>query len=1141
MAELSSHYWEPIDKDYNDNKSHILKGIKINPMKKYFFLYLFFTIVISSNADNLIINEIQVANIDRFIDPSYNYGGWIEIYNPNSQSISLSGMKVRHTDSNNLVETYTLTSDHGSVAAKGYSCLWFDHNSQDGYYGPYAKTQIRYKLDADGGKIELLNSSGTVLSSVSYPAAIARCSYLRKTDGSTEWSFTSEPTPGKTNNNTSFATKRLDAPKVSTDARVFTSSFSFQVTIPQQATLYYSTDGSTPIPGKSAISQDGNFTVKETIIYRFLLAREGYLNSKVVTRTFIKNTAGYTLPIVSVSTHPDNLFDNKIGVYVRGTNGRVDHASGTKANQNMDWERPVNFEYIVPDKSSSYKTEINQEVSFKIFGGWSRFEAGNDEWEERPSFKLKAEKQYEGINEIPYPIFSSKPHIKLKSILVRNGGQNQSSKIKDASIQELVRTSGFYVDGQAWQPTHVFLNGKYLGMLNLREESNKRFAYSNYGIDSEEIDQWENNLIINEGNNKKFTQWLDLCNQLAKKPSDQTIWEKIKELVDIDEFCNYFALETFIGNGDWFNNSKFNNIKWFCSRNDRGKFHFVLFDTDIAFNDDGLLSKLLNDGKNKFSKAFTNMLLYEPFQKQFIDAISIIYGSIFSEQRVRTIINKMVNQVEPALSIEGLSAIPQSNVLIKKITNPTVYTDGFFSIFKKNFHLSSEYDIKLSAPSAIGHRFLLNGQEIPTGEFDGKLFAPIKLTAIAPAGYQFDSWVVDGKALSQDSILNFSELKNAGTYSISARFKANPQKKTPPVRINEVSAGNDIYINDYGKKEDFIELYNTTDKDINLAGCFLSDKAENPLKYKISGGTKNANTIIPAHGYKIVWCDKKEPDTQLHASFKLDNADGAFISITAADGSWSDHLEYKAQDRWYTFGRYPDGGDDVALLRRPTIDNPNHICYDTELWPYNSNFEDPKISTYKLSISEVGWGTICVPFAFSVPKGLIIYTVEDLMSDGCHLSLKQVSAPAANKPYLVQGPTGNYTLSGTYVKGDNSKTDYLANGLLRGVLSDTFAPAESYVLQCQENAIGFYHVSRNNDISILAHHAYLKTTKSKAAIIHLPEDPSDIDYISNISDEQTIIYNLSGKQIKNIHSSGIYLLRSADGSCQRIQINPSNK
>ncbi len=38
---------------------------------------------------SLIINEIQSCNIDMFVDPSFNYGGWIEIYNPTDKAVSL--------------------------------------------------------------------------------------------------------------------------------------------------------------------------------------------------------------------------------------------------------------------------------------------------------------------------------------------------------------------------------------------------------------------------------------------------------------------------------------------------------------------------------------------------------------------------------------------------------------------------------------------------------------------------------------------------------------------------------------------------------------------------------------------------------------------------------------------------------------------------------------------------------------------------------------------------------------------------------------------------------------------------------------------------------------------------------------------
>lgn len=1081
---------------------------------------------------NLVINEIQVANIDCFIDPSYNYGGWIELYNSGSQKVNLAGMKVRHIDSNNLVDIHTLTADHGSVAAKGYACLWFDHNSQDGYYGTNANKQIRYKLDIDGGTIELIDADNSVICSVSYPAAIARCSYLRQTDGGVDWAYTSEPTPKATNNNTTFATQRLEAPVIDTESKVFSTAFSFKVTIPEHTKLYYTTDGSTPISGKSKTSQDGIFTIKETSVYRFLLAREGYLNSQVITRSFIHNTEGYYLPIVSISTHPDNLFDNTIGVYVRGTNGRIANDSGTKANQNMDWERPVNFEYLVPNQNNEYSIKINQEVTLKIFGGYSRFLGGNEDWDTRSSFKLKAEKQYEGINELSYPFFASKPHIKQKSILVRNGGQDQRGRLRDAGVQEIIRTSGLYIDTQAWQPTHVFLNGKYLGALNLREESNKRYAYSNYGIDTEEIDQWEGDVTINEGDANQLNKWFDLCNQLAKKPTDETIWQKIENLIDIDEFCNYMAVESYIGNRDWFHSGKFKNIKGFCSRNDNGKIHFVLFDTDGNFGDTDLITQILETGTSKIAKAFINMLKYKPFKKQFIDTYCLINGSIFEKSRTETILDAMAGITENAMQMEGGSSKFTASVLKARIGDVTTRRPNLKNSLKKTFNLPEEYNIKLTSTNTDHHHFLLNGQEIPTGKFDGYMFAPIVLTSIAPTGFQFESWKVDGKVFSTDSILKFSDLKDAGNYTITAQFRAIDNTKKAPVLINEVSAGNDIFVNEYWKKADFIELYNTTSKDIDLEGCYLSDNINKPQKYKITSGNQKVNTIIPAYGYKIVWCDKKDTESQLHADFKLENTNDAYISITATDGSWSDFLEYKSQDRWYTFGCYPDGSDFVGLLRRSSIENENYICTDTEL-----NFStQTQITSYQLSINEAEWATICLPFSFAIPPNLQVYTVERIIEENNCLSLQSVTTTIDNKPYLINGLAGKYTLTGTYVKGDNTQTNYLINGLLNGTLTDKYAPIDSYVLQNHSNQVGFYHVDQDNTIVVSAYHAFLRASDDKKSIIKIHDNTSVLDNMCN-SGENLQIYNQLGHPVRSFRTSGLYIIYSFDKIPQKIFIH----
>ena len=898
---------------------------------KHILLAAIFCLALNMYAQenaHLLFNEICVANIDRHLAPSYNYGGWVELYNPTTNYIAMGSMTLRHTDAEGKPEQHTLTDDYGKVSPHGYLVLWFDHNSKEGYYGPNAGLQIPFKLDADGGLIELLDAKGQPIDALEYPPSIARCSWMRETDGAASFGWTSVPTPKATNNTSRTADERLQAPLVSTTGGTFADSFSFTVDIPAGTTLYYTTDGSAPQPGTSPTSADGQFSGNGTAIFRLMLSQEGFLDSPVVTRTFIRSDGQFTLPILCVSTAPKNFFDNTIGLYVTGTNGRIANNSKVRANQNMDWERPVNVEYYVPDARGGYSEALNQESDFSIFGGWTRFNTGNDDFEYRTPFKLKSGKVYEGLNYFPHPIFGSKPHIKIKNFLVRNGGQDGNARIWDAAIQELLRTSGIYLDCQAWQPAHVFLDGKYLGMMNLREESNKQFAFSNYGIDKDEMDQWEGDIIIKEGDKKKLDEWYNLSRDLAGNPADTGIWNAICRLVDIDEYCNYMAAETYMGNLDWLRGG-FKNLKGFRARDDDGKFHIVLHDVDGGFGDTNMILQVLNKGTGSLPVRFKNMLRYEPFKKQFVDAYCIMDGSVFDPERCEPIVTDMKNTINRALQQEGLTSDEKADRLIERLGDYEVRRPALKQSLKTAFGLQDEYTVSLQTNLPEAKALLLNGQEIPTGRFRGYMFAPITLTASAPGGTVFREWNVNGRAVSADSILHLSNDFPSGTFQIEAVFERTEHAE-PPIRINEVSAGNDIFINEYGKKADWIELYNTTDHDIDLSGIYLSDDPDDAYKFRLTPPGE-VDAVISAHGHKVVWCDGKDSAAQLHAAFKLKNDDDAYISIVAADGSWADALRYRKQPRWSTYGRFPDGSCSMALLERPTIGGPNRPCTTTVL------------------------------------------------------------------------------------------------------------------------------------------------------------------------------------------------------------------
>ena len=964
-----------------------------------------------STASKLVVNEIMASNIDMMLDPSYNYGGWIELYNPTSSAISLNGLYISW-DKDNLKKV-AIPSGNGSVPAQGFKTLWFDHYDTGNEYSNNAKNQIDFKIDVEGDTLYISDRNGNKLIEQICPPAIARCSYARTTDGGDEWGYTYTPTQGKTNAGSIFAKEQLEIPVVDLTGTVYTTDFDIHVEIPEGATLRYTTDGTTPDLENGSTSESGVFHIGEqkNYVYRFRLYKDGYLPSDVATHSYIYNSSNYYLPVVSIVTNPDNLYGDKTGVLVDGTNGiggnggyRYVHGKDGTSNKNRGWERPVNFELIVPNSEKEYSVALNQGVDLEVSGGWSRH------FPPSPSFKLKAGKLY-GAKYFSYPIFSQKPYIRNKAIIVRNGGNDCECRIVDAAINEILSSSGFYIDCQVYQPTHVFINGKYQFMFNLRETTNKNYAYANYGIDTDEVDQIEysGGYAVKAGDDTTYKKWTTLCNDLSSKPTDNNIWKQICDLCDIDEVCNYFATQLYVGSEDWVTNN--NNTKLFRDRND-GKFHFVFFDVDEAFKRTDLFNQFnANKGSSSgggggwggwggwgggggwfndtsLTDLLSNLLTRAEFKKNFIDTYCVVNGSVFDINRSTEIINSMAAYSEAALALDGLNpwtAKDKHNLagnsisgqdLLNDITNKSKRTTRMNAL-KNFFQLTTSYEVNIS--SNLDKAVLkLNNVTIPTGKLKGTVFAPAVISAIAPAGYEFKGWKIGGKAnlvnVGKDKLNLKDVVAGTTTTIITAYFEpitdeeiiANREDEPyAPIRINEVSAGNTIYVNEQYKKNDWIELYNPTDMTLNVAGLYISDKADKPKKYQIPAGNPEVQTYIKPGGKLIIWADKLDSEdlvftstplgvvregiyfSNLHSQFKLSNDEGkdqqviitwseefiannqAYFEKHPSLKHFADHIVYEAHKGDQTVGRYPDGGNSFYIMNRPTIAQTNFLhTYD---------------------------------------------------------------------------------------------------------------------------------------------------------------------------------------------------------------------
>ena len=83
--------------------------------------------------------------------------------------------------------------------------------------------------------------------------------------------------------------------------------------------------------------------------------------------------------------------------------------------------------------------------------------------------------------------------------------------------------------------------------------------------------------------------------------------------------------------------------------------------------------------------------------------------------------------------------------------------------------------------------------------------------------------------------------------------------------INEILTQNKGLVkNSAGKSYDYIELYNSSSKTIDVSGYFLSDDKDTLKMFTVPSGTK-----ITAKGFLLIWANGDASSKELNTNFKL--------------------------------------------------------------------------------------------------------------------------------------------------------------------------------------------------------------------------------------------------------------------------------
>ena len=466
--------------------------------------------------------------------------------------------------------------------------------------------------------------------------------------------------------------------------------------------------------------------------------------SSIITHTYFINE-NITLPVISISTDPENLWNDEIGIYCIGTNGITGY--GVTANYWQNWERPINIELYEPNGNIAFN--INAGISI---GGMRRNM-------KQKSFRIFARNKY-GTAEINYKIFDDKPINKFKSIILRNGGLPDftSTIFRDGMMQSLL-IGQMDIDYQAYKPSVVFLNGEFWGIYNIREKLNEDYLASNHGVNPDNVDLLECNAHVIEGDALHYNTMLNFI--ISNDMTLPTNYNYIKSQMDVDEYLNYQISQIYFANYDW----PGLNIKFWRPKAENVKWRWLLFDTDAGFGMWGqyyyneIEHATAIDGPGWPNPPWSTLLFRKllennEFKNEFIQRLASYLNTTFEPERVIHIIDSLKINIHPDMprhitrwkdedSSDGVCVASvsewESEVdVLREFANlrPAYVRQHIIN----KFGLSGTVELIVNT---IGEgKVKINNVNIPDSSFTGIYFKdfPIHLKAIPKVGYKFVNW-----------------------------------------------------------------------------------------------------------------------------------------------------------------------------------------------------------------------------------------------------------------------------------------------------------------------------------------------------------------------------------------------------------------
>jgi hypothetical protein len=375
-----------------------------------------------------------------------------------------------------------------------------------------------------------------------------------------------------------------------------------------------------------------------------------------------------------------------------------------------------------------------------------------------------------------------KPGItEFKSFSLRDGGNDFGDLyFRDLIIQ---RTMAGHVDLD-WQAGHsavLYINGEYMGMLNIRERSNEDNIYSNYN-DLEDIDMVE----ISHEKVDNVDQFLEEF----KGSEDETFYNAFKafysekghtkaeyeQWMDVSEYLNIMIMNLFYGNIDFPGN---NIVFWRPNDDDTESglpkiWRFIVKDTDFGLglygrqNNYNTIDLLYNPSKYQNDNwAFTepatrlikNMLENTDLLNLFIDKCCVFMGDFMNGKGTGETIELIKAEAMEEFVAHrdkynpGWGWFPPDNrsEITNKFNDAKNWAEGrpnyFYQHIGNQWNLGTPRTLTINKTKKSDIAITFNNIKLSGNTFDGKYFKDRTITLNATAneeGKIVTGWKVTG-------------------------------------------------------------------------------------------------------------------------------------------------------------------------------------------------------------------------------------------------------------------------------------------------------------------------------------------------------------------------------------------------------------